>query len=298
MITRPKRSVVTGTFESTSRLLPQDVLSRIGRALKAYFAVTWFVATGFFSGAANAQAETTAHLKTNLVIDVGSGVRMEFLLVEPGSFIMGSDKSPLLDQKPAHRVTIKEPFYLGRYEVTQEQWQAVMNDMPSIHKGPKFPGSARCPVENVSWNYVQSFLARLNEKVSAGYTFRLPAEAEWEYACRAGTTNEDTDVGAIAWFSTNANGQPHPVGEKLPNAWGFYDMHGNVWEWCGDIYKAYPGGELPAGVASGVSRVLRGGAYNSLAKHVSSAYRHDLEPDDCFRYYGFRCVAAGKLTSQ
>jgi formylglycine-generating enzyme required for sulfatase activity len=216
---------------------------------------------------------------------------------------MGSDKSPLLDQRPGHRVTIAEPFYLGKYEVTQEQWQAVMNNTPGIHKGPQFPGSAQYPVENVSWTYVQNFLARLNEKVG-DHKFRLPTEAEWEYACRAGTTNtfsfggDDAEAGTHAWFSANANGQPHPVGAKLPNAWGFYDMHGNVWEWCDDIYRAYPGGKLPAGVGSGTSRVLRGGAYNSLMERLSSSYRHDLEPDDCFRYYGFRCVAVSKPTAK
>jgi formylglycine-generating enzyme required for sulfatase activity len=268
-------------------------------------------ATGFSGGKPGtdgAQADATSYLKPcvptaslkkHLIIDVGGGVTMEFVLVQPGSFIMGSKRSQLLDQKPPHPVTITEPFHLGKYEVTQEQWQAVMSNAPSIHKGPRFPGSAKYPVENVSWNYCQRFLARLNQKAS-GYEFRLPTEAEWEYACRAGTTNEfsfgdhNAEAGPYAWFSPNANGQPHPVGEKIPNAWGFHDMHGNVWEWCGDIYRAYPGGMLPAGAGSGTSRVLRGGAFNNLAERLSSSYRHDLEPDDCFRYYGFRCVAVSK----
>ena len=238
-----------------------------------------------------------------LVIDLGDGVRMKFVLVPSGSFNMGSSTSTLLDQRPVHPVTIRRAFYLGQYEVTQDQWQAVMGETPSIYKGPNYPDSAKYPVENVSWIYCQSFLDRLKQKVS-GYEFRLPTEEEWEYACRAGSSKEfsfgETEVGLgeYGWYSSNAGGHTHPVGLKKPNAWALYDMHGNVWEWCSDIYQPYPGGKLASGTGSGTSRVLRGGAFNSLPARLTCCYRHDLEPDDCARYYGLRCVAVKRTTSR
>jgi len=243
---------------------------------------------------------TPAERKANLVITLGDGVTMEFVLVQPGSFIMGSDRSRFPDEKPAHRVTITKPFYLGKFEVTQAQWEAVMSNTPGIYKGPLYPDSAKRPVENVSWDYCQVFLARLNEKINI-YKFRLPTEAEWEYACRAGSTDEysfgtNADaVGDYAWYSNNSSGQTHPVGGKKPNAWGLYDMYGNVWEWCSDGYGPYPARDIsdPTGTNSN-TRVIRGGAWNSVAEHVSSSYRENLTPDDCFRYYGLRCVAVSK----
>jgi formylglycine-generating enzyme required for sulfatase activity len=239
--------------------------------------------------------------KADLVIDLGGGVTMKFVLILPGAFIMGSDKSRFTDEQPVHKVTITKPFYLGKYEVTQEQWEAVMGDNVSLHKGPKYPDSAKRPVENVPWNYSQVFLARLKEKVS-GYDFRLPTEAQWEYACRAGATHEYSfgdDAAALgehAWYSSNADGQTHPVGGKKPNAWGLYDMHGNVWEWCSDGYGPYSQAAQsdPVGPGSSPTRVLRGGAWNNVAEHLRSAYRHDLEPNDGYRFYGLRCVAVSR----
>jgi len=220
---------------------------------------------------------------------------MPFVLIPSGSFVMGSAKTQLQDQKPPHPVTISRPFYLAKYEVTQEQWQAVMSNTPSIHRGPHYPDSAKYPVENVSWDYCQLFLNRLKEK-TGGREFRLPTEAEWEYACRAGTTNDcyfddsNTPLADCAWFSENAASQTHPVGMKKPNAWGLYDLYGNVWEWCGDVYAPYPSNAVtdPVGPGWGTLHVLRGGAYNSIPKHISSSYRHDLESGDSYRYYGFR----------
>jgi len=236
----------------------------------------------------------------NLVIDLGAGVSMEFVLILPGTFTMGSDQSPLTNEKPAHRIAIPEPFYLGKYEVTQEQWAAVMNETPAIHKGPQFPESARCPVENVSWRYARVFLAKLKEK-ARGYEFRLPTEEEWEFACRAGSASDYSfddaaAVGEYAWYSGNSNGRTHPVGGKRPNAWGLYDMHGNVWEWCEDVFAPYPPGPgtVPKTPDPTAPRVLRGGAYNSLPKHARSAYRHDLLPDDSGRFYGLRCAAVSR----
>ena len=245
-----------------------------------------------------AQPEPAAEPKQEIVVvDLGGGVTMEFVLIPAGSFTMGSDKSPLKNEKPAHAMTIERAFYLGKFEVTQEQWAAVMGETPSIHKGPLYPESPRHPVENVSWSYSKVFLAKLAEKV-AGYEFRLPTEAEWEYACRAGTAGDyhfGDDAAALddyAWFSANSNGQTHPVGRKRPNAWGLHDMHGNVWEWCEDVLAPYPAVAIrPPDTSRLLPRVLRGGAFNNIPKNVRAAFRHELLPDDSFRYYGLRIVA-------
>jgi formylglycine-generating enzyme required for sulfatase activity len=221
-------------------------------------------------------------------LDLGGGVKMEFVLIRPGSFTMGSDKAS--DEKPAHKVTITKPFYLGKYEVTQEQWEKVMGSNPSNFKGPKLP------VEQVSWNDCQSFVAKLKEKLS-GYEFGLPSEAQWEYACRAGTSTDygfgdgDARLGEYGWYSSNSESKTHPVGEKKPNAWGLYDMHGNVWEWCSDAYGSYSSEAVsdPTGASSG-NRVLRGGSWYGDSSPLRSAYRGNFTPDS--RYYGFglRCV--------
>ena len=203
-------------------------------------------------------ASGTAELKQNMTVDLGSGISMEFVLIRPGSFLMGSEKGDP-DQKPVHKVNITQAFYLGKYDVTQEQWQAVMGGNPSKFKG------LRNPVGNVSWDDCQEFLKKLDERVS-GQMFKLPTEAQWEYACRAGTTTEyyfgDDQAGLddYAWTTNNAGGTTHPVGQKKPNAWGLYDMHGNIWQWCSDWYGNYPEGEAsdPRGPDKGQARVLRG----------------------------------------
>jgi formylglycine-generating enzyme required for sulfatase activity len=243
--------------------------------------------------------------KKNLVIALDGGVKMEFVLIRPGSFMMGSDKSHFPDERPAHKVTITKPFYLGIYEVTQKQWMTLLEENPSFFKkGPKFPKGQNHPVEDVSWALCRNFLEKLNAKVK-GYEFRLPTEAEWEYACRAGTTNKYSfgdsaaALGDYAWYGANSGSQTHPVGGRKPNAWGLYDMYGNVWEWCNDNYGPYSGPAVsdPAGPGSspGTGHVVRGGAWNSSPDHVSSTFR-DTGPgsDDLMSYYGFRCAAASE----
>lgn len=232
-----------------------------------------------------------------LAIDLADGVRLEFVLIRPGIFTMGSDEGPLTNEKPAHRVTLTRPFYLGKFEVTQKQWTTLMGRNLSAFRGdPPAIDGAQLPVENVSWHLCQSFLARLQEKVP-GRVFRLPTEAEWEYACRAGSSAR-VPAGPLekqAWFGENAGGRTHPVGQREPNAWGLYDMFGNVWEWCQDQFGPYSTTAPinPAGptVSSSGTRVARGGAWNNLAQHVNATFRHDVSPEMTMRYYGFRVVA-------
>ncbi len=163
-------------------------------------------------------------------LDLGSGVMLALILVQPGSFLMGSERGDD-DEAPVHEVTISQPFYLGKYEVTQAQWKKVMGSSPSRFKG------ANRPVEQVSWYDCQEFIEKLNSKGNG--VFRLPTEAEWEYACRAGTTDDYAgNLDEMGWYDKNNVGKTQPVGKKKANPWGLYDMHGNVSEWCQDWHSA------------------------------------------------------------
>jgi len=212
----------------------------------------------------------------DLTLDLGGGVKMELVLILPGSFDMGSEKGHLAE-KPVHKVTIKKAFYIGMYEVTQEQWQAIMGANSSIFKDPKKP------VEMVTWQACQDFVRKLSEKTNR--KFSLPSEAEWEYACRAGTTTEycfgddEAGLGEYAWFSGNAGNMTHVVGQQKPNKWGLFDMHGNVWEWCEDVgHDSYEGGAPTDGsawveVGNQGGLVLRGGSWGTYPGGCRSAYR-------------------------
>jgi len=234
-----------------------------------------------------AAVSATASQLKEMAIDLGGGVKMEFVLIPDGSFMMGSDK----DAKPVHRVTIAKSFYLGKFEVTQEQWEKVMGNNPSRSKG------AKNPVESVTWDDCQKFMEAVKRKVLS-QTFRLPTEAEWEYACRA-RFNTDYCYGDApdklrdyAWFKDNSEGTTHPVGQKKSNAWGLFDMHGNVREWCQDWQGEYTAKSAtdPTGPASGVTRVLRGGSWDADATLCRSALRRGLVPSDRRSLLGMRAV--------
>jgi len=194
------------------------------------------------------------------------------------------------DDKPVREVKISQPFYMGKYEVTQAQWQAVMGNNPSHFKGDNRP------VEQVSWDDVVAFIARLNAQKD-GYSYRLPTEAEWEYACRAGTTGDYAgDPDAMGWYDKNSGDKTHDVGTKLANAFGLFDMHGNVWEWSQDWYHDSYNGAPTDGSAwlSGGEqkyRVLRGGSWRNGSGFMRSALRHWASTDGRVDGYGFRVVA-------
>ncbi|KAF5430766.1 Formylglycine-generating enzyme, partial [Candidatus Methanophagaceae archaeon] len=197
------------------------------------------------------------------------------------------------DEKPVHKVKIKNPFYLGTYLVTQAEWKAVMGDEPSDFKGDDLP------VERVSWDKVQEFIKKLNEKEGTD-KYRLPSEAEWEYACRAGTTTKysfgdsESELGKYAWYGENSGDKTHPVGQKKPNPWGLYDMHGNVWEWVQDKWHGNYDGAHTDGSAresgDGAYRVVRGGSWFNTARSCRSAIRPYDAPGNRFNTLGFRLL--------
>ena len=244
-----------------------------------------------------------------------NSIGMEFVLIPAGSFPMGSsddEREANRDEKPQHRVTIGQPFHLGRHEVTQAQWEAVMGSHPfTLPRSNSFyhlPGMAerlRKPNNpaTVSWNDAQEFIKRLNQK--EGHTqYRLPTEAEWEYAARAGTTTpysfgpDARDLSRYAWFGEDfESGSTHPVGQKEPNAWGLYDMHGNVWEWTQDWYGEHYYAESPATDPAGpvakngnAGRVVRGGSWHITGDGWRSASRRQYAPDYRGISVGFRLV--------
>jgi formylglycine-generating enzyme required for sulfatase activity len=218
---------------------------------------------------------------------------MEFVFVKGGCFQMGNtfgDGEP--DEKPVHEVCVDD-FYMGKYEVTQGQWQTVMGANPSYFK----ECGVNCPVEQVSWNDVQEFISRLNQR--SGKRFRLPTEAEWEYGARSGGkrekwsgTSREGKLGQYAWYDGNSAGRTHRVGEKRPNGLGLHDMTGNVWEWCSDwygenYYRGRPRNN-PKGPDNGSSRVLRGGSWGNSPRYMRAADRYEDIPTDRGGNYGFR----------
>ena len=207
-------------------------------------------------------------------------IMRNMVYVEGGTFTMGAtseQKKPDDDEKPTHRVSLSS-FYIGKYEVTQALWKAVMGSNPSSYKGDNLP------VENVSWNDCQTFLRKLN--AMTGKNFRLPTEAEWEYAARGGNLSRgyqysgSKKIDDVAWYRNNSGSKTHNVGTKAPNELGIYDMSGNVWEWCQDWYGDYHGYSQtnPTGPSCGANRVYRGGSWGSGAWLCRVAFRDNYTP--------------------
>ena len=220
-----------------------------------------------------------------------NSVGMAFISIPAGEFLMGSADGDA-DERPVHRVRISHPFYLGTSPVTEGQWEAVMGSKPS-----RYPGDAQRPVEQVSWEETQAFIRQLNAQ-EPGMSYRLPTEAEWEYAVRAGTTtayshgDDAMQLGQYAWYNVNAGRTAHPVGQLQPNAWGLYDMHGNVWEWVQDWYGPYTAALAvdPQGPASGARRVFRGGSWIAGARYCRSADRSYVGPGSRLDGLGVRLL--------
>ena len=236
------------------------------------------------------RASITATGQPWRVRDTATGIEM--LLVPPGSFqmgcLVGSDAYACTNgELPVHQVTLTQAFYLGRFEVTQAQWQTSMGSNPSFFQGHS--DSNIRPVEQVSWDSIQSFVSATG--------LRLPSEAEWEFACRAGTptpfyngSTDDSSVGSIAWYGLNSNSQTHAVGGKAANGLGFHDMLGNVWEWVNDGYSEYTASAQtnPAGQRDAEYRVVRGGSWLIGTNEVRSSYRLYNLPGSTYSSFGFR----------
>ncbi|MCX5662050.1 MAG: formylglycine-generating enzyme family protein [Planctomycetota bacterium] len=228
-----------------------------------------------------------------LTLDLSNKVTLKMVLIPAGKFLMGSPETEKwrLSNEVQHGVTISKSFYMASTPVTQAQWQTVMGNNPSLFDGDNLP------VEQVSWDDAVAFCKKLSAK--EGKTCRLPTEAQWEYACRAGTTtayNTGDDEKALAeagWYRGNSDDKPHPVGQKKANAWGLYDMHGNVLQWCSDWYGGYYKKEAatdPTGANTGSDRVLRGGFWKGNTWDCRAAVRARSFPGTRDDRYGFRVV--------
>jgi len=240
--------------------------------------------------------------KAQTIKEITNSIGMKLVLIPKGTFMMGSPESEKgrYENETRHEVTISKDYYLGVYEVTQAQYEKVMGKNPSYFQGEVIEGSSsNYPVERVSWWDAVEFCKKLSdlpEEKAAGRVYRLPTEAQWEYAFRAGSKTaysfgeSSKSLGDYAWFYENSNDQAHPVGQKKANAWGLYDMHGNVWEWCSDWYGEYPKRALsdPTGPREGSLRVIRGGGWFNGAASCRSGDRYGDDPSGRNFGDGFR----------
>jgi formylglycine-generating enzyme required for sulfatase activity len=224
-----------------------------------------------------------ASISTPTPITIDAAINsMHFVPIPPGKFVMGSNSI----ENPAHEVKMTKGFDLQSTEVTQGQWEAVMGSNPSYFSSC----GKNCPVDNVSWDSAKKFIERLNER-NDGYIYGLPTEAEWEYAARAESAGDYAgDLDEMAWYYANSGSKTHPVAAKKPNAWGLYDMHGNVWEWCEDRFDSYKSSPIsnPQKPSSGPSRVIRGCDWFDLAKDCQSSARAGFIPGYSTYHLGFR----------
>jgi formylglycine-generating enzyme required for sulfatase activity len=289
-------------------LLTAACAARFAGGVRRTVAIAGVLAVLIGSGRGNAATAEVATSAATLTIDVG-GVPMEFVLIRSGAFLMGSPENVGGDdESPARRVAITRDFYLGKFEVTQAQWEKVLHGNPS-----RFRGADR-PVETVSWNDCQVFLAKL--AALTGQRFALPTEAQWEFACRAGSTarwsfgDDEARLADYAWYGANAGGETHPVGTRQANALGLYDMHGNVGEWTADGYEKHLATRGAAKdplqpPSSAGSRVWRGGAWGDNPDFLRSGYRNVSGAETAQPGIGLRCVllmpgtsaAAGSATA-
>ena len=249
---------------------------------------------GMLSTNTTVPTSTGSTLSDNpITIPVKKGISIDMVRVEAGTFTMGATsemEDPYDWEKPTHQVTLTNDYYIGKYEVTQALWKAVMGNNPSNFKGDNLP------VEKVSWDDCQEFINKLNR--ITGKTFRLPTEAEWEYAARGGKKSRgyqysgSNNISDVAWYSDNSGNMTNDVGSKQANELGIYDMTGNVLEWCQDRYGRYDSFSQvnPTGANSGSDRVYRGGSWSYTARYCRSSYRYFITPDDHCNFLGLRLV--------
>ncbi|QOV90949.1 formylglycine-generating enzyme family protein [Humisphaera borealis] len=240
----------------------------------------------FGVGCAPAQPPNTAPAQHRVTAPIVNSIGMTLVPIQPGTFNMGTPPTDA-DDETQHQVTLTRGFMMGATEVTQTQWQAVMGNNPSCFKGDDLP------VEQVSWDDAVAFCTKLSQK--EGKKYRLPTEAEWEYACRAGKSGSYAGTGRLddmGWYRDNSGDKTHPVGQKTQNDWGLHDMHGNVHEWCNDWYGDYPANPVtdPQGPVGGRSRVLRGGSWGISFLGCRSGSRTGYAPGGRVDFIGFRLL--------
>jgi len=235
--------------------------------------------------------------KKGLPAKLTSKSGIQFQLIKPTKFQMGSEQNSR-KESPRYQAEITKPFYMGTYEITQGQWKAIMGDNPSRFK----ECGAECPVESISWDEAQEFIKRINQK-EGKEVFRLPTEAEWELAARAGSNGKyffgdnKKDLKNYAWFDGNSVGGIAKVGQKKPNKWGLFDMHGNISEWVHDWYGTYQGNEElkdPQGASGGSRKVVKGGCWYDDPTNLTSAYRVGKSTTEKSGYLGFRLIRTTK----